>query len=292
MARLIRMDAKRPQHAGRVDGRDDDPPSTRRSSEFRGQLELGYIGTRAGRAGQGHARARAPARGGPRDHAPPDRRRLMEAGARASRAGVGSLAPAHGRSAGCAATGVSGRPGRWLYTRARSWSPGVRALPARAADRAGGPAWPSRTAGSSPSCTPTAGRAWCARRARATRRPRRWPRGSWATCSGHEQRELQRRTGLALERGSLGTWLVGEAGALLVMPGGRRVHCFCVRATDRELPPSDRIAHLLLALREDEVGLRHRGQPRLRRSALAGAAAGCRRAMRPALGAARAAARR
>jgi hypothetical protein len=69
---------------------------------------------------------------------------------------------------------------------------------------------------------------------------------------GHDQRELQRRTGLALERGELGVWLVGEAGALLVK--GRRVHCFCVRTTDPELPPSDRVAHLLLALREDEEG--------------------------------------
>jgi hypothetical protein len=32
------------------------------------------------------------------------------------------------------------------------------------------------------------------------------------------------------------------------------VHCFCVAATDAELPPSDRIAHLLLALRTDEPG--------------------------------------
>jgi hypothetical protein len=28
----------------------------------------------------------------------------------------------------------------------------------------------------------------------------------------------------------------------------------CVRASDGELPPSDRIAHLLLALRTDEAG--------------------------------------
>jgi hypothetical protein len=69
---------------------------------------------------------------------------------------------------------------------------------------------------------------------------------------GHDERELQQRTGLALERGELGVWLVGEAGALLV--SGRRVHCFCVRTTDPELPPSDRVAHLLLALREDEEG--------------------------------------
>ncbi len=71
---------------------------------------------------------------------------------------------------------------------------------------------------------------------------------------GHRERELQRQTGLALERGGFGVWLVGEGGALLVTPGGHRVHCFCVRVTDPELPPSDRIAHLLLALRSDEPG--------------------------------------
>jgi hypothetical protein len=71
---------------------------------------------------------------------------------------------------------------------------------------------------------------------------------------GHDERELQRRTGLALERGELGVWLVGEAGALLVTPRGRRVHCYCVRVTEPELPPSDRVAHLLLALRVDEGG--------------------------------------
>jgi hypothetical protein len=71
---------------------------------------------------------------------------------------------------------------------------------------------------------------------------------------GHDERELQRATGLALERGRLGVWLVGEAGAVLVNPGGRRVHCFCVTASGGDLPPSDRIAHLLLALRTDEAG--------------------------------------
>jgi len=71
---------------------------------------------------------------------------------------------------------------------------------------------------------------------------------------GHEPRALHARTGLVLERGALGVWLVGEAGALLVRPGGRRVHCYCVKATDPKLPPSDRIAHLLLALRSDESG--------------------------------------
>ena len=71
---------------------------------------------------------------------------------------------------------------------------------------------------------------------------------------GHTARELHGRTGLMLEPGRLGVWLVGEAGALLVRPGGRRVHCYCVRVPDPGLPPSDRLAHLLLALRTDELG--------------------------------------
>lgn len=75
-----------------------------------------------------------------------------------------------------------------------------------------------------------------------------------ADLLGHEARELHARTGLALERGRLGVWLLGQAGALLVRPGGRRVQCYCVKVTDGGLPPSDRAAHLVLALREDESG--------------------------------------
>jgi hypothetical protein len=70
----------------------------------------------------------------------------------------------------------------------------------------------------------------------------------------HDARELHRATGLVLERAALGVWLVGEAGAVLVRPGGRRVHCYCVKAAATELPSGDRIAHLLLALRTDETG--------------------------------------
>jgi hypothetical protein len=104
---------------------------------------------------------------------------------------------------------------------------------------------------------------------------------------GHEARELQRETGLALERGELGIWLVGEAGALLVAPGGERVHCFCVAATDAELPPSDRIAHLLLALRSDETGF-----ATVANHAFAGAPWRLRRRLRPDARTALAAARR
>jgi hypothetical protein len=72
---------------------------------------------------------------------------------------------------------------------------------------------------------------------------------------GHDAREVHARTGLVVERGALGVWVVGEAGAVLLTgPRGRRATCFCVRVADPDLPGADRIAHLLLALRADEVG--------------------------------------
>jgi hypothetical protein len=70
----------------------------------------------------------------------------------------------------------------------------------------------------------------------------------------HHQRDVHSRTGLVPEPGRLGTWLVGEAGALLVSPDGGRVACWCVRVDHPELPAADRTAHLLLALRADEEG--------------------------------------
>jgi hypothetical protein len=108
---------------------------------------------------------------------------------------------------------------------------------------------------------------------------------------GHEARALHAQTGLVLDRGRLGAWLVGPAGALLVRPGGRRVLCYCVRVNDPELPSGDRIAHLLLALRSDEEGF-----ATVANLAFSGARWRVRRrlapAMRPALDAGAAAARR
>jgi hypothetical protein len=85
--------------------------------------------------------------------------------------------------------------------------------------------------------------------------PDRTALGLLADLVGHEARGLVAETGLAPQRGRLGAWLVGQEGAILVRPGGRRVHCFCVRVGEADdLPPADRVAHLLLALREDEEG--------------------------------------
>jgi hypothetical protein len=126
-------------------------------------------------------------------------------------------------------------------------------------------------------------------RPRAGDAPERTALGLLGDLLGHDARDLHARTGLALERGALGAWLVGEAGALLVRPGARRVDCWCVKV-DGDLPSADRTAHLLLALREDEAGfatvanLAFSGAPwRLRRRLP--------RAMRPALDAGRTAAR-
>ena len=70
-----------------------------------------------------------------------------------------------------------------------------------------------------------------------------------------DARALHARSGLVVEPGAWGTWVVGEAGALLVRGGRRRrVECWCVQVRAPELPGGDRIAHLLLALRADEAG--------------------------------------
>ena len=91
-------------------------------------------------------------------------------------------------------------------------------------------------------------------RKRLGEQPERRALGLLGDLVGHEARDLYAQTGLILERGKLGVWLVGEAGALLVRPRGRRVFCYCVRVRDPDLPSADRVSHLLLALREDESG--------------------------------------
>lgn len=93
------------------------------------------------------------------------------------------------------------------------------------------------------------------RRTQAPAEPERVALGLLGDLIGHDARELHAGTGLVVEHGRLGVWVVGQAGALLVRPGGRRVHCWCVRVDDPDLPAGDRIAHLLLALRLDEQGL-------------------------------------
>jgi hypothetical protein len=97
-------------------------------------------------------------------------------------------------------------------------------------------------------------------RARAAAEPERRSVGLLGDLIDHDARELHGQTGLVLELGRLGAWLVGEGGAVLLRgPRGRRAYCYCVTVDGRieaaaDLPSGDRIAHLLLALRADEQG--------------------------------------
>jgi hypothetical protein len=100
-------------------------------------------------------------------------------------------------------------------------------------------------------------------RARAADEPEQRSIGLLGDLVGHEARDLHTRTGLVLEPGRFGMWLVGEAGAVLLHGRRRRAYCYCVKVDARAvaeatgevgLPSGDRIAHLLLALRADEQG--------------------------------------
>ena len=118
-------------------------------------------------------------------------------------------------------------------------------------------------------------------RARAADEPERRSVGLLGDLVDHDARELHAATGLVREPGSLGVWLVGEAGAVLLR--GRRAFCYCVTVDGRvegaaALPSGDRIAHLLLALRADEQGF-----ATVANLAFAGARWRLRRRMRPAM---------
>ena len=80
--------------------------------------------------------------------------------------------------------------------------------------------------------------------------------GCSATWSATRQRELLAETGLALRaraRSAPG-WSASRAPCSCAR-GGRRVDSWCVRVAEPDgLPGGDRVAHLLLALREDELG--------------------------------------
>jgi hypothetical protein len=79
-------------------------------------------------------------------------------------------------------------------------------------------------------------------------------RGLLADLLDRRPAAIESETGAVVERGRLGVWVVAENGALLVRRGGRRVHAFCVSVKEPELRRCDRVAHLLLALRQDETG--------------------------------------
>ena len=90
-------------------------------------------------------------------------------------------------------------------------------------------------------------------RQRAT--PSRSPRACSATCSATTRASSSARPAWRSSAARSGVWLVGERGALLVVPGGRR-RPLLLRDGQRRARcrRRDRIAHLLLALRTDEQG--------------------------------------
>lgn len=105
------------------------------------------------------------------------------------------------------------------------------------------------------SVVPIGSRRSASRLAGADRETDRVALGLLGDLVGRRELDLLAGTGLAMQRARLGVWLVGEQGALLLRPGGRRVDCWCVRVAEQDgLPGGDRVAHLLLALREDERG--------------------------------------
>ncbi len=281
MARLIRIDGT--GHTTLAEWSVDDPASRKAAvAAFRTELDRGMLaavsagrrdrgaGSRAA-AGRGSGRAATADRGrvgpdagrrGP-DRSPGGRRSRGGARSRrgASRGCLGPVAAAV-RSAEAAprratVDGVDGLRVRSVRRRRR------RRRLARAVDASGRGLELCARVGD-PDALRAAGRAL----GRADRvgalgrrgpRETRTPSGSrwgcsptwWAIGSGSSSRgPAWRWSGAGSESGCS-----GSSGALLVRPGGRRVNSWCVRIADPEgLPAGDRIAHLLLALREDERG--------------------------------------
>ena len=261
-------------------GAADDPGAVEAAvAAFRAELDPGYFAIVS--TGEGHAEQvrELPPRRGPRHPAPPDRRRagrpmaarrldVMAAGAGPPRDRGRLLAPARRRRP--AAPRAAG-PGRAPRSRTPCRSSRHRG-PALALEPLSFPvaalavvhAWgiPAlyaargasvvRAAPAGRRADPSGPRSACSATSSATRR---------ATCTP--------APGSSLERGALGVWLVGEAGALLVRPGGRRVDCWCVKADAAELP--SRRPHRAPAARaaRGRGGLRHGRQPGVLRRAVA-----------------------
>ena len=222
MSRLIRMDST--GHTTLAEWTADDPAAVeaRRRGVPRASSTAGYFAMVT--TGEGHAEqvTRAAARRRARDPAPADRRRLaaVPSRGRAERAAaLPELAAVHWRPRVDAAR-LRRRGALWTLT---TVAPLVPFLGRRRRCSSRSSRWRSRSA------LALLAHAWVdpralrparrerrapARRAAATR-PERAALGLLGDLVGHEARELHARTGLVLERGALGDWLVGEAGALL-----------------------------------------------------------------------------
>ena len=227
---------------------------------------------RARRSRQGDPRARAAPRRGPRDHAPADRRRVREAGWAAwppNRLSP-SWPPFRGGSAPTRAGSLAGRIWHaWtlLYTvpfiAAGAGMLWLEPLAAPVALAALAHAWIIRAV-----CLPRRQRG--ARQGSRNERAEPVAQGLLGDLLGHEERELQSGTGLALERGELGVWLVGEGRTGVP----RRAPRARVLRAHRGRPSSERSRGASAAgASGGRGGLCHCGQSCLRGCALAGAPA-------------------
>ena len=252
MARLIRMDQT--GHTTLAEWTAGDPAAAEAAvAAFREQLDAGYYAVVS--TGEGHAEQvrELPLGRRARDPAPPDRRRvsapprpardrgrLLAAAARrrapaparprldAQHARPHDPVPGHGGAADGARAALV--PGRRDRRRARVGDPRAVRQPRR--ER-----------------RPRRGRA-------PGDAPERTALGLLGDLLGHEARELHARTGLALERGAARRLARRRGGrAARAARAAAACDCWCVKVDGRpSLPSADRTAHLLLALREDEVG--------------------------------------
>ena len=256
----------RPLDARRVDAPTTRPPSRPPSRRSARELDRGYLAMVS--TGPGHAEQvrELPVDADARDPAPADRRRLSARQPARRRAAARASCPRPRPSTGARASttrACAASARLWTLTTVAHVVPFVGAgallMLARAARAAGRARVPRARLGHPRALRP----ARRERRAPARRRARRAGRAARrsacsATSSATTRASCTPRRASCVEPGRLGTWLVGEAGALLRAPGGARTAGACgstSRVADAsELPSGDRIAHLLLALRTDEQG--------------------------------------
>ena len=208
MASLIRMD--RTGHTTLAEwSAEDDAAFEAAVREFADQQALGYIGTVPNGPGKGDPCARASSRREHGDPAPADRRRLVEAGQ-----ALPELAAVPWRQPTDA---------RWLRRWGRIWHAWTLLYTVPFIAAAAGMMWLEPLA--APVALAALAHAWIipelyAFRGASVVRPKargaepgeEVAQGLLGDLLGHAERDLQRDTGLALERGSLGVWLVGRAG--------------------------------------------------------------------------------
>ena len=284
MSKLIRMDHT--GHSTLAEWTPDDPAAVEAAvAAFRAELDRGYLGDGQHRARPRRAVRELPVDAAARDPAPADLRRLTAAGptAMATVDVLPETAAVHWRRRVDAAQ---------LRLRGRLWTLTMVAHVVPFAGAATLLMWVQPLA--LPVALVCLAHAWIipelyAQRGANVLRPPRRHGGARAAepeqrsvgllgdLVGHDARELHARTGLVVEPGRLGTWLVGEAGARPPARPRRPAFCYCVKVDPRR--PARRAAlrrpHRAPAARpaQRRAGLRHRRQPRLRGRALAAAPA-------------------